>query len=294
MEKNKCKHCGHEFFPTKKHKDAEFCSGCRKYHKNCEICDKEIFIQARTCSKQCAYELRKKSWKNTCGAEHNFSKESSSRKTWETKLFEEEGITNVFQREEVKEKIKTTHLEKFGVDHPSKSDTIKEKKKHTCLKNFGVVSPFCLTEKINDTMMKKYGKLRITNGEKISNTRRSDEFRFKMEEKGLWIPLQNLREWDIYRYNVWIITNQYVKQYLDTELFKQNKQLQWKDKISIDHKYSIYMGFKNKISPEIIGCIVNLELMSFSENSSKQQKCSISLHRLLNDYNNFINENKIN
>lgn len=48
------------------------------------------------------------------GCKHNFEKNCESRKAWEKRLFEEEGITNVFQRESVKEKINNTMLEKYG------------------------------------------------------------------------------------------------------------------------------------------------------------------------------------
>ena len=48
------------------------------------------------------------------GCKHNFQKECSSRKEWEKRLFEEEGITNVFQRESVKEKALQTLLKKYN------------------------------------------------------------------------------------------------------------------------------------------------------------------------------------
>ena len=50
------------------------------------------------------------------GCKHNFMKNCISRKEWEKRLYEEEGITNVFQRKEVIEKIKSTMLEKYGED----------------------------------------------------------------------------------------------------------------------------------------------------------------------------------
>jgi hypothetical protein len=52
------------------------------------------------------------------GVSHNFCKNSESRKKWEKRLFDEEGITNVYQRESVKEKIKQTNLLKYGVESP--------------------------------------------------------------------------------------------------------------------------------------------------------------------------------
>lgn len=293
----KCKNCTREFRPIKKYKNSEHCSICRKQHKNCEICGKEIFVQARTCSKECAYELRKISWKESCGSEHNFSKQSSSRKKWEKRLKDEEGIDNVFQRESIKERAKKKHLEKLCVDNPSKSPAIKTKKIETCVKNHRVTHGWCLTEKVNETMLKKYGQLRITNGDKISKWRR-EVLRPEMEKLGIWIPLSELSEYQLYSYNVWAITNTEIKKYghlINSKLLNENKNIdEWKEKWSIDHKFSIKKGFNEKISPEIIGSIVNLDIIKFSENSSKQSNCSITLEKLIKDYNNFINENKIN
>lgn len=67
----------------------------------------------------------------SCGSKHNFSKKSKSRIEWENNLLDNEGIVNIFQREDVKEKIKKTLFEKYGVDNPSKSEIIKIKKKYT-------------------------------------------------------------------------------------------------------------------------------------------------------------------
>lgn len=296
----KCKNCSREFRTNIKNlsdPEFEYCSFCRKNHKECAICGKQIFIQAKTCSKKCAYELRKISWKKSCGSEHNFSKQSSSRKKWEKRLKDEEGIDNVFQRESVKEKSKKKHLKNLGVDNPSKSINIKKKKIESCLKNYGVTHGWCLTEKVNETMLKKYGQLRISNGGKISKYRR-EILRPEMEKLGIWIPLSNLSEYQIYVYNVWAITKEQLKKFgclINSELLKENKIIdEWKEKWSIDHKFSISEGFKKKISPEIIGSIINLNIIKFSENSSKQSKCSLSLEKLIKDYNNFTNENQIN
>lgn len=251
----KCEHCGVIFNPQKKYRDSEhiYCSVCRKYQKPCEICGKEIFVQARTCSKECAYELRKQSWIKSCGATHNFSKSSSSRKEWESRLLEIEGITNVFQREDVKEKIKYKLLKNYGVEH-------------------ALQSPIIL-----DTM------------------------RIKNEKKRLWTPIDKTDDLYMYRYNVSKVTNQNIQKYGVSHLGMDNKiknlcnhNRARGEMITFDHKFSVQEGFLNDISPIIIGSIVNLRIMTQSENSSKGKKCSITLQTLMNDYNQFINnENKI-
>ena len=44
-------------------------------------------------------------------------------------MMEEHGINNVFQRSDVKLKLKETWEIKYGYDNPSKSDIIKKKKR---------------------------------------------------------------------------------------------------------------------------------------------------------------------
>lgn len=109
------------------------CKDCRKF-RICRNCGIEFnHHQNQTCSIRCAKELKEKSWMESCGAKHNFAKNSKSRMEWEKEILVKEGITNVFQREDVKEKSKSTIISKFGVDNISKLDSIKEKKKQTFL-----------------------------------------------------------------------------------------------------------------------------------------------------------------
>ena len=53
-----------------------------------------------------------------------------------------------------------------------------------------------------------------------------------------------------------------------------------KDAYHIDHKFSISEGFKQGVPPEIIGDIVNLEMIPAIENIRKYGKCSITLKKL--------------
>lgn len=69
------------------------------------------------------------------------------------------GVDNVFQLEEVKEKMKKTFLKKYGVENPSQSDEIKLKKEETCVKRFGVAYPMqhnCIYEKQQKYRWKNY------------------------------------------------------------------------------------------------------------------------------------------
>lgn len=57
------------------------------------------------------------------GVRHNFCKNSKSRQKWEKRLLEEEGITNVFQRESVKQKATETMIKKYKKENPGKMTT---------------------------------------------------------------------------------------------------------------------------------------------------------------------------
>jgi len=53
----------------------------------------------------------------------------------------------------------------------------------------------------------------------------------------------------------------------------------------LDHKYSKAEGFKNGILPIIIGSYINLEILTASENASKNYRCSITKEELFDEYN---------
>lgn len=81
-------------------------------------------------------EKRKETNLERYGCPHNFCKESESRKKWEQRLLDEEGITNVFQRKDVQEKSKQTLLKKYGVEHAAQSDLFKITEEY-CIRKYG-------------------------------------------------------------------------------------------------------------------------------------------------------------
>lgn len=60
----------------------------------------------------------------------------------------------------------------------------------------------------------------------------------------------------------------------------------------IDHKYSILHGYKNKISPLVIGHLQNLEMIPWKDNVSKHTNSSISVEQLLEDTGYSIEKSK--
>lgn len=85
---------------------------------------KEFCLNIRTVEESINLDkIKLKKRKNSIrksGFPHSFCKEHPSRKKWEKRLLDEEGITNVFQRPEVKEKTRKTILKKYGVEDPNK------------------------------------------------------------------------------------------------------------------------------------------------------------------------------
>ena len=58
----------------------------------------------------------------------------------------------------------------------------------------------------------------------------------------------------------------------------------------LDHKFSILEGFKQKISPEIIGSYINLEIIEAKLNCSKQDKCNITKEEPMSSFEKIIGD----
>lgn len=183
------------------------------------------------------------------------------------------GVSSTFALEKTKESIKKTCLEHFGVEYAGKSEIVKNKVKETCLKKYGK-SSFLQTpeykEKAKKTNLEKYGSEYYLSSEKRYT---------KLVEEGIWIDKELKSERDLYYEDVWKITE---KQNLESlPNFEKRGNIKFKkDAHHLDHRFSISEGFKHSIPPEIIGNIVNLEMLPAIENIHKSGKCSITLKKL--------------
>lgn len=87
-------------------------------YSHAQIIFKRLGYPVRGISESKYQPITKQKYKKTMlenwGTEHNFNKNCKSRLEWEKRLLEEEGITNVFQREDVKKKIKKTMMDKYS------------------------------------------------------------------------------------------------------------------------------------------------------------------------------------
>jgi len=91
--------------------------------------------------------------------------------------------------------------------------------------------------------------------------------------------LKNLSEYKKYRRKVISITN---KQPIHSLSNYDKRGMSGIDgAFHLDHKFSINEGFKNKIRPELIGNLNNLEFISWEENVMKRTKCSITKEELI-------------
>jgi hypothetical protein len=103
---------------------------------------------------------------------------------------------------------------------------------------------------------------------------------------GKALPLEELE--DQRRYNT--LVDQITRcQPIDT---LENFDLRAPNNFHLDHKYSKLEGFKNTISPEVIGHICNLEMIPYQENTSKSSKCSITLETLLENIERYNAKNQ--
>jgi hypothetical protein len=95
--------------------------------------------------------------------------------------------------------------------------------------------------------------------------------------------IQNVKGYDLYLINVNRYTEKSYKKYKN--IINPNNLQRSRGKYHLDHKFSKTEGFKNNISPEIIGSYINLQMLTESDNCSKCYKCSISKEELLSEYN---------
>jgi hypothetical protein len=119
---------------------------------------KEHNIPTRNMKESCTKRRKEKTEKTNLklyGAKHNFSSEHESRKKWEKRLLEEEGITNVFQREDVKTKIVETNIKKYGVESWMQVPENVKKLSEIFYDKYGIHYPVCKAHKKRITLPHK-------------------------------------------------------------------------------------------------------------------------------------------
>jgi hypothetical protein len=178
----------------------------------------------------------------------------------------------------ISEKIKATFLEKYGNEYLSRTEFWKLKyseKRDTIIM------------KIIKTCIERYG---------VDNISKLDFVKYKSmltkTERGLIIPKTLLTEWEIYKQKCKNLTksikmtlfeNWNGYDYYDNELIRNNFCYSSTSRLypTIDHKISVYYGFLNNISPEIICDISNLCITKRHINSQKNKLIEDEFKKLL-------------
>ena len=89
-----------------------------------------------------------------------------------------------------------------------------------------------------------------------------------------------IKKWKQYDKIVRALTARNYRTY--KEIINPNNLPIGRGKHHLDHKFSISEGYKKNIPPQIISAKENLEVITESENCSKQEKCSITYDELIN------------
>lgn len=290
----------------------------------CKTCGTEFFVRwqcakGRTCSTECAKKLRKQTNLEIYGHEVNIH--GSQKEKIKKKLIEKYGVENVSQIPEVKQKKKDTCRKNFGVEWPMQSQIIRDKSKQTILDLYGVDNISKVPEIIKKIIIQKntpsdkfngltpieFGIQQIKNAclekhgvehyfetdefkskytesmlEKyqVDNIFKSEYFNKLMIDKGIRYSDNEREARDEYYAKVMIHTKRSVRMY--GNILSEN--LQPNIDYEIDHIYSKFAGFNDNVAPEIIGSIVNLQMIPSSINRAKKSACWIDKQTLLDNY----------
>ena len=162
------------------------------------------------------------------------------------------GVEFFSQTYEFKNKWKNTMLEKYGKEYYSQTDDFKVKSEKTNLKNCGFTSPM-KDRNVVEKALKSRG-LEFETDEYLIYRRKVNNLSKKNRKK----LLENWNGLDYY-------DNEYIK---DNFLLNCN----CREYPTVDHKISVYEGYKNNLSPEELSIIENLCITKKWINSSKNRK----------------------
>jgi len=222
------------------------------------------------------------------GNEKYFCNKCKYLKIKETNLLKY-GVENVMNIKETVNKMKETNMSIYGHECSLHNSEIKEKTKISFIKNDSINEGKKTRKK---TCISKYGVENVMKNKNINKKQRETMMLlYNVENPGENIrlfrddivPYEKLSELVKYRRKVQTITNKNKVNlfdnwdgydYYDKSYIYNNFNILHTDTNypSIDHKISVYYGFMNNISEEIIGNISNLCITKRGLNSSKNKK----------------------
>ena len=174
------------------------------------------------------------------------------------------------------EKMLNTNMERYGVSNAFQSEDIREIQYGTMLGLYGVKYPLqseICRENYRQTSLEKYGVEYPLQSEVLKKQKRKN-----MEERGRWISLDLLTNFERYYKQVIKFTNKQDIHLLDNYELRGLAGVD--GAMHLDHKISIKYGFINSIPPYLIGNIHNLEMLPWYDNIYKRDNCSILLEQL--------------
>lgn len=230
-----------------------------------------------SCSKQCAAISKDRIAKIRATKNEKYGSETynNRQRSIETTLIKY-GVKNVSSCDDVKQRKALTMLKNYGVANPMQSSVVKAKAKETLLHRYGIINPSyseSFKQKRADTNKLRYG---------VSSHTQSMSYRQYKESLGEWVPIEHKSDWELYRMMVWKETGKWKTQlfrewdglcyYTSEKLVVGTEQYNDAMYATIDHRTSIFDGFRNSIPYEEIGHIDNLCVCSRAVNTLKNTK----------------------
>ena len=155
----------------------------------CDYCGQEFTTEYCLClrnlstGKCCCNKCRKLKYRDNCikkyGVANLFQLEEVKDKIKQTS-FQKYGTERPCQSQEVKNKIKETNLSKYGYEVALQNPDIKSKAKQTCLDRFGVENVFQsheIQKRIKETNKEKYGEGNIAHTPEIAEKIRNNNIK---------------------------------------------------------------------------------------------------------------------
>jgi len=249
-------------------------------------------------------EMRRKNSKSHIGKKHSIETRKKMNKSKKGKTYEE--IYGIEKAEKLK-KIRSKHFSKInkGKDPWNKNKTniySKDTIQKISLGNtynvndykikypifYNIEKPIIINEKLFIKCKhcnKQFNPSRIQLTERLrsikNNTNKSffycsDECKHLSEFFNRKVDPITQEKFRRYSSIVWSFTNKTLKNYnID------NIENRGRNKLHLDHKFSILEGFNRNIEPELLANHKNLEMIPEADNIRKGSKCSISLSKLL-------------
>jgi hypothetical protein len=197
-------------------------------------------------------------------------------------MLKKHGVDNYVKTDEYKDKKLKTNLLKYEESHPNKNSNIKNKIRNTWNAKSKLEYEEII-EKVRNTWNNKTDAVMSDINKKRKITRINKKLQIADELTNEFTKYKILCDNITRKNKKELFTNWDGIDFYDNEYIKDNFQYVSSDKRypTIDHKISIFSGFKNKIDPNIIGSILNLCITTRSNNSSKHIKNYIEVLNIL-------------